>query len=121
MLRQKGTNWKLVLCAFAFVGIVASGLTPPVAQTPKPALKQYVKKDGTLDSRKDDLDELCKDWVYYKAKSYKLAREGKNAEANVARVSLSNVNGWLSAYPESDVSAVCATHDTLENNVNYMR
>ena len=63
----------------------------PSLTVPAPVpLKQYAKADGTFDARKDDLDELFKDYVYYKSKTYKYGREGK--ELIEARVALDKTN-----------------------------
>ncbi|QVI86996.1 hypothetical protein [Pseudomonas viridiflava] len=127
MQKKKGTNWKFVLGAVLVVAIGRQMFLPPspsaahAPATAPVALKQYVKLDGTIDPRKDDLDELCKDHVYYTSKTYKYGREGKTKELIEARVELDKNNIWLSAYAHADVSAVCAKYDTPENQAKYMR
>lgn len=83
--------------------------------------KQYAKRDGTYDERENDLDELCQDYVYYKAKAYKYGREGNAVEANEAQVAFQKVNIWLSAYNESDVTTVCSQYNTEENLTRFMQ
>ncbi len=126
MIQKKGTNWPLVIGAIAALGIVAnvmnpSGQTQNASKAPTPQKQQVAKKDGTFDKRANDLDELCKDFVYYKAKSYKYGREGQHEKAQEARNSLENTNIWLSQYNESDVTKTCSQYDTEENLAKYMR
>lgn len=82
---------------------------------------QITKKDGSVDSRINDLDELCEDFVYYKAKAYKYGREGNEKAASDAREGLAKVNASLSQYRDSDVSSTCEKYDTAENLSKYMK
>ena len=67
----------------------------------------YVKQiDGTVDSRANDLEELCKDWLYYRKKIVEAENAGDKDRANDYRVSFNNVNDWLDDYKESDVTAM---------------
>lgn len=68
------------------------------------------KKDGSMDERKCDLQELCKDWVFYRKKIMEYSGEGNVVKATDARASFNRVNQWLSAYKESDVSS-CITRN----------
>jgi|GEM_PF-4012218 len=113
-------DWKVVLGLLFVFGVIAKAFNPDEAEQSAP-IQQYAKKDGTFDKRKDDLDELCKDWVFYKAKSYKYEREGQVVKANEARARLTDVNVWLSQYNEGDVSKVCGQYDTPERLAQYMR
>ena len=79
------------------------------------------KKDGTVDQRINDLDELCKDWVYYKAKILKHSKEGDEKAAAKARINFVAVNRDLSEYHDKDVSTTCAKYDTRENIQKYLR
>lgn len=79
------------------------------------------KKNGTVDQRENDLDELCKDWVYYKAKILKYTKEGDEKAASKARNNFNAVNKDLSEYRDSDISATCAKYDTRENIQKYLR
>lgn len=100
------------------------GLNAPQAATAppqEPVKQQIAKKDGTFDERPNDLDELCKDWVYWKAKTYKHGREGNQEEAQKARAEFQKVNVWLEEYRNEDVARVCQQYDTKENLVKYMR
>lgn len=85
------------------------------------AKQQIAKKDGTYDERPNDLDELCKDWVFYKARAYKYGREGDQEAAQDARNHFQQTNVWLEQYKEEDVTTTCAQYDTKENLKNYMR
>jgi hypothetical protein len=89
--------------------------------TIKSAPSRIAKKDGTFDARENDLDEICQDWVRAKAKAYKYGREGNQEAAAEARKDLADTNRWLSAYPDADVSRVCAIYDTSENLSKWMR
>lgn len=113
---MNGKPWALGLVAVAMSAcIMAScGGTPESGN-------QVTKRDGTVDSRPDDLDELCQDLVYYKAKSYKYAREGDERAAADASADLAAVTADLSEYRPEDVSKTCARYDTQENLAKYMR
>lgn len=75
---------------------------------------QIAKRDGTVDARANDLDELCKDWVFYRTKILKYTREGDLTAASKARAAFADINTWLSAYRDSDVYNTCAKYDTPE-------
>lgn len=62
-----------------------------------------MKKNGSYDNRVNDLEELCKDWIYYRNKIIKLAGEGDSSGAAKARASFNEVNINLSEYEEKDV------------------
>ena len=99
----------MVIGAIIAVGILGNFIKPSSqtqnsSKTPEPQKQQVAKKDGTFDKRANDLDELCKDFVYYKAKAYKYGREGQQEKAQEARNSLEKTNIWLSQYNESDVT-----------------
>jgi len=64
------------------------------------------KKDGTTDNRPDDLEELCKDWLYYGQKIIEAESAGRSDKAADYRESFQQVNVWLSDYYESDVTAM---------------
>lgn len=81
---------------------------------------QIAKKDGTIDARPDDLDELCKDWVYYRTKILKFTREGNQKAASEARRAFADVNTWLSEYRDNDVATTCAKYDTPEFIRRYL-
>jgi hypothetical protein len=89
--------------------------------SPVPKKSGITKKDGTVDERENDLDELCKDWVFYKARAYKFGREGDQKAAADAQKSFAETNRWLSDYRDEDVTRVCAIYDTQENLAKGMR
>ncbi len=67
----------------------------------------YVKKaNGTTDSRANDLEELCKDWLYYRRKITEAESAGDSDRANDYRNSFNSINNWLNDYKESDVTAM---------------
>lgn len=119
---ERKTNWPIIIGAIIAVSLFGNLIKPQIStKQQQPPKQQFAKKDGTFDERKDDLDELCKDFVFYKAKAYKYGREGNMQEAQEARASLEKTNIWLSQYNESDVTKVCAQYDTQENLAKYMR
>lgn len=114
----------IVLIALVGINLLSAMFGGDKTETPKkqePVKQQIAKKDGTYDERENDLDELCKDWVYLKAKTYKYGREGNVEEAQKARESFQRTNVWLSEYRDEDVARVCQQYDTKENLINYMR
>ena len=126
MSNKKRTNWPLVFGAIVAIGILGNFIKPnnqaqSSAKAPESPKQQIAKKDGSIDARPNDLHELCKDFVYYKAKAYKYGREGQQEKAQEARVSLDKTNIWLSQYHEADVANTCAQYDTKENLAKYMR
>jgi len=64
------------------------------------------KKDGTTDNRPNDLEELCKDWLYYRKKIIDAESAGKSDKAADYRAQFQQVNAWLDDYHESDVAAM---------------
>jgi hypothetical protein len=128
--KAKGGIGKWLLIVFA-IGLVAMILpkqdkttsvasAPPKAQAKSPPLKKaekvlpdvckITKKDGTLDARECDLEELCKDWVFYRRKAVEYSSEGNEAKAADAQRSFKQTNIWLSAYREEDVQACLKRH-----------
>lgn len=115
-------KWLLILMALGFVAAllpknekaiarapVAQPVTAPAPVTAKEAKVlapecKVTKKDGTLDARECDLEELCKDWVFYRGKTLKYSSEGEQSKLADAQRSFNKTNVWLSAYREKDVS-----------------
>lgn len=63
-------------------------------------------KNGTISTaRACDLEELCKDWVFYRKEIYKYAAQGNEGKAAEARRSFEKTNVWLSAYDDKDTTA----------------
>lgn len=60
------------------------------------------KRDGTLDDRPNDLEELCLDYVYYRRKILEYEADGKSEKADEARATFKKVNLWLDEYDRSD-------------------
>lgn len=62
------------------------------------------KKNGRVETtRCNDLEELCKDFYFFRKMTYKAAMDGDHEKAAKYRTSLNQVNRWLSEYKESDV------------------
>ncbi|MBA3018885.1 MAG: hypothetical protein KJ550_09510 [Proteobacteria bacterium] len=63
-----------------------------------------MKKNGSYDDRANDLEELCKDYLYYRNKILKYAKAGDNQGAAKARSSFNQVNSTMSLeYTEKDI------------------
>ncbi len=60
------------------------------------------KNDGTIDSRPNDLEELCKDWLFYRYKILEAEGAGQSEQAEDYRATFQDVNSWLADYAESD-------------------
>ena len=128
--KSKGGIGKWLLIAFA-IGLVAMILpkqdktttaasVPPKVQAKSPPPKKaekvlpdvckITKKDGTLDARECDLEELCKDWVFYRRKAMEYSNDGSEAKAADAQRWFKRINASLSEYPEEDVQACLKRH-----------
>lgn len=125
--KSKGGIGKWLLIFFA-IGLVATVLpkregastasAPPkkVEAKATPAKKELPpectvrKKDGTLDPRECDLEELCKDWIYYRRKAWEYAQKGNRDSLAEAQQGFAQTNAWLSAYREEDVQACLLRH-----------
>lgn len=68
------------------------------------------KKDGTMAERECDLEELCKDWVFFRKRAIESSADGEDAKAKEYQVGFNKTNTWLSAYREEDVQA-CLTRN----------
>jgi hypothetical protein len=64
------------------------------------------KKDGSLDIRPNDLEELVLDWLYYQGKIIEYTQAGETDKANKARIAWNEVNSWLNEYNENDVGTM---------------
>jgi len=64
------------------------------------------KKNGTLDARPNDLEELCLDWLFYRNKILEYTQAGNNEKAAQARTAFNEINAWLSEYNENDVQTM---------------
>lgn len=64
-----------------------------------------MKKDGTYDQRANDLEEMCRDYVFYRNRILKYTRSGDLEAAADARNSFNQINNTLSIqYYEDDIS-----------------
>ena len=64
------------------------------------------KKDGSLDVRPNDLEELCLDWLYYRGKILQYTQSGETDKAAEARTAWNEINVWLTAYNENDIGTM---------------
>lgn len=62
------------------------------------------KKNGTYDTRQNDLWELAQDYVYYRNEILVRHRKGDQKGAAKARETFQQINNWLSQYPEEHVN-----------------
>jgi hypothetical protein len=78
---------------------VTTSVTSKVSSIPN-----VPKKDGTYDARTNDLEELCRDYIFFRNRIIKYTREGDEKAANKARADFQQTNRWLEAYNEKDMN-----------------
>lgn len=62
------------------------------------------KKDGTMEiTRCNDLEELCKDYIFYRKKILQAHRDGDAKKTAKYRAAFNKVLYWLEEYNESDI------------------
>ena len=62
-------------------------------------------KDGSYETtRCNDLEELSKDYIFYRKKILQANQEGNTKKVNEYRAKFQQINAWLSRYNDSDVS-----------------
>lgn len=59
-------------------------------------------KDGTVDPRPNDLEELCKDYAFFRRKILEYSSAGQLEKADEARASFRAVDAWLDEYDRND-------------------
>ena len=64
------------------------------------------KLDGSIEQRDNDLEELVRDWMYYRSQILEHVRSGDGGRAAEAREDFQRVNVWLDAYGPEDVSSM---------------
>lgn len=64
------------------------------------------KLNGTVDDRPNDLEELCRDWLYYRDKILEYEQAGQTENATEARTAWNEINVWLNEYNQSDVEVM---------------
>lgn len=79
----------------------AKGTSPP----------SIPKADGTIDRRPNDLDELAKDWYFYRRKILEAHHAGDEKAAARYRESFQQVNRWLQEYKESNIQDALSRND----------
>jgi hypothetical protein len=70
------------------------------------------KKDGSLDVRPNDLEELCLDWLYYREKILEYTQSGETDKADKARTAWKEINVWLTVYDENDIGTMWTIIET---------
>jgi hypothetical protein len=78
----------------------------PEASNTREVIQNISKKDGSFDARPNDLEELCRDYVFYRRRILQYSKEGKTTDANEARTDFRKVNAYLDAYNDKDISAM---------------
>lgn len=96
-----------LIFAFLLAGIY-NGLTSrpheATIENQQPAV-DIPKKDGTFErERSNDLEELCKDYLFYRKKILKANAAGDMEGVAKARSSFNQINKWLNEYNEQNVS-----------------
>jgi hypothetical protein len=89
------------------------------ADKPTAPVKTVTKLDGTVENA-EILEELCKDWVYNKAKIIKHTREGDLKAAAEARAYFQAFTKDLQAYKANDNHECVARYDTPEYMKRYL-
>ncbi len=87
---------------------VKAGTVAALTQYPRGKDVFVFKKNGTLDERPNDLEELTRDWLYYRTKILAANGEGDVERAAEYRTEFQKINRWLSEYHDSDVNAMLA-------------
>jgi tetratricopeptide (TPR) repeat protein len=64
------------------------------------------KRNGTLDDRPNDLEELCRDWLFYRDRILEYEQSGQTEKASEARIAWNEINAWLIEYDENDVGTM---------------
>jgi tetratricopeptide (TPR) repeat protein len=64
------------------------------------------KKDGSLDDRSNDLEELCLDYLFYRNRIIEYEQAGQTEKATEARTAWNEINVWLTEYNEDDVGTM---------------
>ena len=85
--------------------------TPTSTWTPSPTPlvtpTRYVPTTPTVVKIDDDeLEDLCKDWLYYRKKILEHEAAGNTEKADKARQRFQQVNAWLAEYDDADVNAM---------------
>lgn len=60
--------------------------------------------NGMVEKRDNDIEELAKDWAFYKERILKASQEGDIPAMDKARASFQDVNAWLDKYNQEDVA-----------------
>ena len=99
-------NHKQIVCSIICLGFVAI-LALGSSCKPKDYKDCNVPKaDGSYETtRCNDLEELCKDYIFFRKEILKANQEGDNQKVIEYRADFEKVNIWLKAYKESDVEA----------------
>jgi len=104
-----------ILCTTIFLFAVLPGC----GKSPPPAPVVMVTKVDGSSVPLSDLEEICKDVVYNKAKILKHAREGDAAKAAEARAYFKAFSADLKAFAEKDRDACMGKFDTPANVAKY--
>lgn len=121
------TNRSMILSLFLILLIAFSGCSKEKIIIPAGQLAEHLneiegknvyiyKKDGTLDERPNDLEELWKDWDFYSKKGMReIQKSGGILEAAKSPSDdmkeyikkQDEINAWMDEYDEKDVMAMC--------------
>ncbi len=63
-------------------------------------------KYGTIPGRSRDIEELCRDYVFFRNKIIEQARKGNKKKADKYRKNFQQTNQWLNQYDEKDIQAM---------------
>jgi uncharacterized protein YdbL (DUF1318 family) len=85
-------------------GVIQAGKLAEIYDSLNGANFKLKKKNGTVDERVNDIEELAKDWVFYRRKIIEANVSGNTEKLRKYQLSFQQINQWLNAYDNEDVS-----------------
>ncbi|MCB0284381.1 MAG: hypothetical protein H6936_18160 [Burkholderiales bacterium] len=118
-----GTALGIIFVAITLVildSFVRSTNSPDNFVKPELDIQENINEKGIAQKWMPQIEEICKDWAFYKAKVYKYSMEGEEKKAREASNIFKSITNELSQYPEEDVYEACKKYDTPEYLKKYM-
>lgn len=88
------------------IEIQAGRLGAEIGAIPRRATINVRKLDGTLADRPGDLEELARDWLFWRGRILKQAAQGKESQAADSRQKFGTTKQRLTEYDPGDVSTM---------------
>jgi hypothetical protein len=96
------------IAIFMFISYVRSPSEPKQSKTPattRPTSSAAMNTAKSTPDYENDLEERCKDWIFYRNKAYKLGREGdREGAAEASRIMNRYYDDLRKVFPESSIS-----------------